>query len=61
MKALFNGHCCVCGQFKPRCASVYFRIAGKASVFDPEPRTMCADCRKSPAQRGRFRADDRHK
>lgn len=44
MKALFNGTCAACKEFKPRCATVYMRIAG-TDEYESKPAVLCLDCR----------------
>ena len=56
---MFNAVCSRCKTFKPRCASVYFRVEGKATMYRHTPEPVCEDCRKE--LNGRYRLDERHR
>ena len=61
MKGLFNGTCSGCGQFKPRCATVYLVSFARPAQVSSKPKILCADCRKRVEYRGRYRLEARHK
>jgi hypothetical protein len=52
MKALFNGRCERCGDFKPRCANVVLVNVGTAMI-------LCDGCRR--VMRGKYRLAAKHK
>lgn len=56
MKALVNGVCHLCNQFRPRCAWVTMRISDAGRT---EPMLLCEGCRK--VYRGQYRVDARHR
>ncbi len=57
MKAMFNGTCSVCKNFKPRCAAVtpIYRLRGRERAW----KVLCEDCRRP--RHGLYRLDARHK
>jgi predicted metal-binding protein len=59
MKALFNGTCEKCDQFKPRCARVHIRRPGKATQYCPETIVVCEDCRR--LINGQYRLAEQHR
>jgi hypothetical protein len=57
VKATFNGKCSSCGQIKPRCARINFRVRG--NEFQDGTTPLCQECRKR--WKGQYRLAAEHR